>query len=228
MNNKLYETPSLFSSVSEVNNSLKKVIKITENNDELLENLSDEELNSILFNTEKIAISTRNAMENSVINTNENNEIFIDFDAKTNPVSVDFNGKILKISCPFTFKRFYRKGNMQENYLFRSYIVSALKSWQISSKTNLKNMIEMPLTVLIIRKGKSFNRSKICDNDNLENGRIINEIVDTLGYSDNVLQMDLYSCFRFSNEYKDYGMEFIVCSTKDFIDVYSEYLLGQN
>ena len=90
------------------------------------------------------------------------------------------------------------------------YVCSALNTWQNQNNIELFRSLQVPLIAMIIRKSTTFNRQKICDNDNLENGRIINEIFDALGFSDNALLMDIHSCFRLVSSEEKEGVDFII------------------
>jgi hypothetical protein len=105
---------------------------------------------------------------------------------------------------------------MKENYILMNYVRAALIRWQEENGADLFQTLKPPLTVMIIRKGPAYDRQKICDNDNLENGRIVNEIMEALGCSDNAMVLDLYSCFRITEDAEDFGMEFVVFPREDF------------
>lgn len=215
--NEIYNIVRPIEKVDSITKNINSIQEILSGNEELSE-LTYDELNSLVYVCEKVALSARNAIE-KYGKTEEINSTTDEYDFKTNPVKVKLNDNILQIKCPFTFKRFYKKQNIKENYLFMNYIKSALKTWAKMNKKDLKTLFKNQLSVLIIRTGNHYNRTKICDNDNLENGRIINEIFDAIGYSDNAKQMDLYSCFRENSNTKEYGMTFIVCNRSDFYKI---------
>lgn len=127
-----------------------------------------------------------------------------------NIVTVSYINNVLKVTTPATFKRFKLDNSLKENYVLMNYVKASLNNWALHNNIDLFHLISSPCTVIILRKMTKFNRNKICDNDNMENGRIINTIFEALGYSDNALNMDLYSCFRLCQIDKEEGMEFIV------------------
>lgn len=126
-----------------------------------------------------------------------------------NIVTVNYKQDVLKVTTPATFKRFKLDNSLKENYVLMNYVKAALNNWALHNNIDLFHLIPSPCTVIILRKMTKFNRNKICDNDNMENGRIINTIFESFGYSDNALNMDLYSCFRLCQTEKEEGMEFI-------------------
>ena len=203
--------------IKAANKHIYDCIKDVDNFDSL-ESLGEDKLDNIIYRSEKIALSCRNSLEKIVKEKPQNSSFYYEKPLENNPVKVDFNDNYLSIFTPFTFKRFYRDDSMKENYLLMNYVKSALYFYQKENKITLFRSLKTPLIVMIIRKGKSFNRMKICDNDNLENGRIINEIFDCLGYSDNVLQMDIFSCFRLVESDEQCGVEFLVFPADNLIN----------
>ena len=219
--------PFSFQTTNDIRSAEKKIYDIVSDHDyfDKLENYSENELDNIIYRAEKIALSCRNAMEKKEKQNYEKHKTEEKADSKNAMTRVSFDGKILKIETPFTFKRFYRDSSSKENYILMNYIKIALADWQKQNHLDLFRAISAPLVVIMIRKGPKYDRTKICDNDNLENGRIINEIFDALGYSDNALRMDLYSCFRIEEDAERFGMEFQICSRNDFPTVFARNLL---
>lgn len=136
-----------------------------------------------------------------------------------NLVRVSYKDNVLKVTTPATFKRFKIDNSLKENYVLMNYVQACLNSWASQNNIDLFHLIPSPCTALIIRKMTKFNRIKICDNDNMENGRIINTIFEALGYSDNALNMDLYSCFRLCNTEEECGMEFVIIPRNDVTNI---------
>lgn len=217
-----------YNSCKEVEGSLNQMKRILSNYEEQssLENLSKEDLNDLIYRSEKIGISCRKSWENQeffeeISKENDINSLENLF--KNYKISVDFSNKILKISCPLTFKKEKPK-NHKWNYMYKDYIKLSLKKWQEENDFNLDKSLETPIVIFMIRKGIGFNRSKICDNDNMENGRIINEICTVLGCSDNAMQMDLISCYRPVQNIDDCGMEFLVVERNNVESVLKQVL----
>lgn len=186
--------------------------------DEPIKKFDREDIDDIIYRSERVAISFRTELENArkdeitgvvlkdePLNSLENLE-------RNYKISIEFSDEILRIKCPFTFKKFDKKRKARENYMFINYINLALKKWSEENNFELERAIKSPLVVAIIRKGNRFNPTKLCDNDNMENGRIVNGIFYELNYSDNVMQMDLISCFRQVEDMENLGMEFVVTS----------------
>lgn len=206
---------SSYDNVGEINGAESKIDAILRHYsfNEPLDSMKKSELSEIIYRSERVALSCRNALENS----KESEENEDDFDSKViekylenDSISVSFSDNTLRIKTPFTFKKFHEPANRISNYTMMIYVRNALQKWQKDNKTDLYRIMKAPVTVFIIRKGPTYNSRKICDNDNLENGRIINEIFSALGYTDNAVQADLFSCFRAEKSYSDFGMEFVV------------------
>ncbi len=214
---RLYDPDTLHAYVKEIDTTLQVCGRLLKRHGQfdLLTDLSEDELNEIIYRTEKSALSCRAALETrhrEGVYTRSGNA---HSGSDTGGVRVEFDGRTLRVHTPFTFKRFYRDSSMKENYILMNYVRAALIKWQEENGTDLFQALKPPLTVMIIRKGPAYDRQKICDNDNLENGRIVNEIMEALGCSDNAMVLDLYSCFRITEDAEDFGMEFVVCPRSD-------------
>ena len=208
---------------------------------EELSNTSYDALDSVIYEAEKIALSCRRSLENisktdkdyenfGPIFPQKDDEILSTFDQNTAlfyngkyPVNIEFTNGILKISTPLTFKRFYRKGNLKENYVLMVYVRNALIRWQKENYFDLYRSIETPMVLSIVRKTPNKKISGICDCDNMENNRIANEILDALGNTDNALVLSVFSTLVVTNDPDDYGMEFILCSKADFPSVFDRF-----
>lgn len=206
---------SSYDSVGEVNGAESAVGEILHHysSETALKSVKKSDLSEIIYRSERVALSCRNALEMS----DEAEDLEHDFDTKTvnesyqdGAISVSFSDNTLRIKTPFTFKKFHENANRISNYTMMIYIRNVLIKWQKENNIDLYRLMKAPVTVFIIRKGPAYNPRKICDNDNLENGRIINEIFSALGYSDNAVQADLFSCFRAEPSRSDFGMEFVV------------------
>lgn len=215
------------------------------NDNQKLSELSIEELSEMIYNCEKIALACRYALQekdvstvltrqgtyiqqlkipNDLVPTEDDLSMIsketwklYDFDKPNwnyeKLFEVDVEDEIIKIKTPLTFKKFYGK-SLKYNYILIEYLKEKLLEWQ-ENNYKLGEYIETPFCIAIIRKSIKFEHSMICDNDNMENGRIINAICDALVYSDNPVCMDLYSCFRKCENEKEQGMEFWIFSQKN-------------
>ena len=185
-----------------------------------LNDLEITELSSIIYNTEKIALSCRQAIEEKeIVDEDYYDEDYLKNCIMNLPIDVDYSNEILKIKTPLTFKRMYRDGSIKENYILMNYVKAALSNYSTTNK-ELYHSVNVPLVAIIKRISTSFSPTKICDNDNLENGRIINEVMSALGYSDNANVMDIYSCFRLCEDENESGTEFIFVKKDNFNDVF--------
>ena len=185
-----------------------------------LNDLEITELSSIIYNTEKIALSCRQAIEEKeIVDEDYYDEDYLKNCIMNLPIDVDYTNEILKIKTPLTFKRMYRDGSIKENYILMNYVKAALSNYSTTNK-ELYHSVNVPLVAIIKRISTSFSPTKICDNDNLENGRIINEVMSALGYSDNANVMDIYSCFRLCEDENESGTEFIFVKKDNFNDVF--------
>lgn len=211
-------------SIKELEKSAEKIADIcksygAENEDKSLGLMSENDLDEVIFRSEKAAVSCRKIKEIRAMNDEvliesdeENKNAFHDTSAE---IRVEFDGKILKIMTPYTFKNKYEKANHQANYLLQLYVRNALIRWQKENSVDLFHALTPPLILEIKRKTLSKTRS-VADNDNIENGRITNTIMNVLGVSDNWHNMSLYSCVEPVNDPDDGGMEFIIAEKETF------------
>ena len=187
-----------------------------------LTSLPINELDEVVYNSEKIALSCRQAIEIKEYREEDYfDEDYEKISLKDNPVSVNYDGEILRIKTPMTFKRMYRDGSLKENYMLMNYVDIALKDY-VERHQSLFEGVKIPLVAIIKRTSDGFSSTKICDNDNLENGRIINKIMSALGHSDNAMVMDIYSCFRVCKTEEEIGTEFIIVPFDKFKVVFDE------
>ena len=216
-NTKCYDLSSKYNDITSIQKSIEIVLNITEkyNKFDTIETMSFDEIDNIIYRLEKGALSCRSALENKK-NINIIDDINIDMIHKyNNYVAVDFKDNCLKITSPFTFKRAYRDNSLKENYILMNYIKAALTEWENNNKMSIFRSLKAPLIAMIVRKNTTFDRTKICDNDNMENGRIINEIMNALGYSDNAKTLSIYSTFKIVENESECGMDFIIFSKND-------------
>ncbi|MBR0417877.1 MAG: hypothetical protein IJI66_01765 [Erysipelotrichaceae bacterium] len=211
---KSFDMETAYGNVVEINNALKHIDESLKKYDRYdgPEKMTYDDLDNVIYRAEKIALTCRAALEYKektmgVFDKKEEKKY-----SENLPVSVNFNDGILEIRTPFTFKRMYREGSAKENYILMNYVRAALIEWQEKNDTDLFQIIKPPFDVYIIRRKMKWNSLQICDHDNLENGRIINEIFMALGYSDNARNVDLHCQFRLADKEEDEGMLFIVKS----------------
>lgn len=189
---------------------------IEKNNEELLSTLPIPELSEIVYEGEKIALSCRQAIEEKEYRE----EDYLDKDykkicTKDIPVDVAYINGILRIKTPLTLKRMYKDNSLKENYMLMNYVAMALKEYE-EKHGSLFFKVDIPLVAIIKRTSNSYNKNSVCDNDNIENGRIVNKIMSALGHSDNPMIMDIYSCFRICKNEEERGTEFIFTSYDKF------------
>jgi hypothetical protein len=202
-----------YETVGELRNSLIKTVEMLGkiNAEESLENLPEAIVNDVIFAAEKADLSLRCASEKQA----EMQPEIITKDIDQQPVAITFDGRMLIVKTPLTLKRSGIEANDKHNYMLMNYVRAALEEWQDKHGLSLYKSIDWPVVAFIIRKGNGNKIRGICDNDNLENGRIINEIFGALGYSDNVLIMDLCSKYEPAESKVDIGTEFILVSKKE-------------
>ena len=228
LNNKEFDVPFRYLNAKNLMDSLKHINNSIANYDDkiILEKMSFDDLDNILYRSEKMALSVRSALENKEKNTREIEGYYYDSNvnilkkldknhvesyAKNNPVRVEFDGKILKIFTPFTFKRMYRHKNLKENYILMNYVEAALKKWQKDNNFELFMALKPPFEFHVIRVVDNISKGNLIDHDNLENGRIANAIFDAIGYSDSPKTMDLHCELREKNSENGHtGMVFIL------------------
>ena len=202
-----------YETVGELRDSLIKAVELlgSISAEEPLESLPESIVNDIIYAAEKADLSLRCASEKQA----EMQPEIITKDIDQQPVAITFDGRMLIVKTPLTLKRSGIEANDKHNYMLMNYARAALEQWQDQHGLSLYKSIDWPVVAFIIRKGNGNIIRGICDNDNLENGRIINEIFGALGYSDNVLIMDLCSKYEPAESKADIGTEFILVSKKE-------------
>lgn len=201
-----------------LNKAIARVQRLIFNKEESadLTSLSINELDEIVYETERTALSCRQAIElKEYMEEDYFDDEYVKISTKDIPVDVTYINGILRIKTPLTLKRKDREGTAKDNYLLMNYVEIALKEYT-DKHGSLYEKVDIPLVAIIKRTSNSFKANKICDNDNLENGRIINKIVSALGCSDNAMVMDVYSCFRICKHKEGIGTEFILTSYDKF------------
>lgn len=189
---------------------------IDKDSDENVVSLPTPELNEIVYEGERIALSCRQAIEEKGYEDSDEITVESSIIRKTNiPVDVQYINGILRVQTPLTLRRMFHEESLKGNYLLMNYVEIALQEY-IEKNGPLFDKVEAPLVAIVKRTSNSYSKNNICDNDNIENGRIINTIMSALGYSDNPLMMDIYSCFRICKNVEEAKMEFIFTSYDKF------------
>lgn len=193
--------------------NLKHAEKILESAQDFSD-LTRDELNEITFICEKSALNCRAALAGK-----REMSPSINLDLNMQPesqyhVSVTYENNVLIVTAPLTFKKYHSGKYLQENYTLSSFVKLELLKHQ-DQLEKIRKQMEGPLVVVIMRIVLHASSRALCDNDNLENGRIVNDIFDFLNQSDNVSNMDLYSCVRECERPDEQGMKFIVFQQKN-------------
>lgn len=221
------QTPYLFYLSSDADASLNRVKNILESNAESqnLSSFSYEELDEMIYRLEKISLSCRQAIaEKETPKQLFRNGMFYEIPAEEKPellsdsldykIEITFQNNEMHIKTPFTFKRISNRKSVKENYILIQYIQKKIQKWKDQNE-EVFSFFSFPFVVVMKRNVQKFDRFSLCDNDNMENGRIVNEIFSVFNASDNVLEMDVFSCVRMVENSKDCGMEFVVFPQKD-------------
>lgn len=222
----------LFINVKQVKDSLEHIEEILKNTDEnqKLSDLSYDDLDNILYRSEKIGLSCRVTVnQKGVPESLYSNGVKRKKDYKTyaeevfnfepnayDDISTTFENDMLILKTPVTLKRFKRDDSVKENYILIYYAQEKIEKC-VNQNFEKLSSFEKPLTVIMKRKYTVKHARLIADNDNMENGRIINCIFDSLCRSDNVKEMDVLSCARQVSKPEEEGMEFYLFPTKDLI-----------
>lgn len=212
-----------YSRIKNLVDSARKIEEICRNYDENdgIESLSNDDLGAIVFHSEKTALSCRKASENLVNYEEKMCESPSENDAENEDeiqnVRIEFDGKTLRVFTPLTLKRGYNPKNFSTNYMLMSYVSAAISAWKREKMVDLYRVLTPPLVLVIKRRVTTFSHS-VYDNDNQENGRISNTIMNALGISDNAVNLSVYSCVECGVPSDQAGMEFILFEKAAFGD----------
>ena len=143
------------------------------------------------------------------------------------PIEMSFDGKLLTVHTPLTFKRGYKNNTIMANYTLAIYVENMIRKWENEHQFEIYNTLELPLILVMKRVQKEFSIYKVCDNDNIENQKIINSIARALGDDDNAYIMSLFSMFDTDEDEKNHGTWFYLFSERD-LDKYSYLFKKQN
>lgn len=194
--------------------------KIQISNGERLSSLDVDSLDDILYLFESNALSIRSAiqekfeMDNSkfvreskyIKDDKLSNELF----KKNVPVKINYErGRRLTVFTPLTIHRGYEYKYSKENFTLCDYVHIRFEEWiQNNQDVDLSSELKGPYTVFLTRKILKASR-RVCDPDNLENGRIINEIFSKrLLQSDNALNVRIISGCEIVNSPNECGTLF--------------------
>jgi len=209
---------------------LKKQIKKTRNScAKLLDNLSKfdlasrEDLENIydnLYENTRLSLMERGFLEKAermefpFEDYNYDRLCTKDFPCK---ISITNDAFIIKVPLTIGRKNSSSKKIQAQNYQIGSLISTAIA---IEKERNIDDILalssyfsEEKLTMIVKRITDTFNRNTLCDNDNLEDGRVINTICNTLMVTDNCLKMDLVKCWRKATPEEEIGTEFTLTLT---------------
>lgn len=154
-------------------------------------------------------------------NTKEYNRVLNRYEdiAELCPVNVTLSKNRLRVFVPLTIKR----KNSRSRRL-GAFVRYCLEEYQTENSVNLQKVFQTPVAVFCIRHVHKYTHA-IFDNDNNEDGPIVNEIFQFLGRTDNPNNMRLYANgVSIVPEEQPKGVEFIVCPLSDAKNVISEEL----
>lgn len=168
-------------------------------------------------NDKKIVMSENQFLkENGLKYSQEIEDKIVEKGFENYPVDIEIiNKNLVKIYCPLTYKRGFKKYNNIDNYLLSYYLSARIKKYEEVNEIALMHTIKKPFICVMERVVKQFNIMKNCDADNIENQMIINVITKALSIPDNALNMSLYSILNEAKEDKKEGMYFYIFSQDD-------------
>lgn len=164
------------------------------------------ELDTLLYIFELNALSTRSAIQEKFEHdTSEfireskyikDNKLSSELFKKNIPVEINYEkNRMLEVFTPLTIKRGYEYKYSKENFTLCDYVHIRFEEWvQSNPDIDLTKDLTKPYTVFVIRRVNQVTR-KVCDPDNLETGRIINEI-----FANRLLQSDNAANVRIIND----------------------------
>ena len=122
------------------------------------------------------------------------------------PVDVSYDDAVLRIFVPLTLRRINSKRNR-----IGVFVKHKMFAYEKENGIRFSKAIPHPLSILVIRHVKKVTVNTF-DNNNNEDGAIINSLFEVFGYSDNPRYMRSYT-----NGVKEVGedgitgVEFVVC-----------------
>lgn len=137
------------------------------------------------------------------------------------PCKITITDDAFIIKTPLTIGRINSSSKkvQQQNYQIKDYVQTAIaieKEKDEDGFIRISNLFsDKKLTCIVKRKSAVFNFATLCDNDNIEDGRIINLICQTLKISDNCHNLDLIRCWKEAENDADIGSEIIITLLKN-------------
>jgi hypothetical protein len=118
-----FAVPYHYKTINEINRAVSSIYACIHHHEdsESVSNMTYDELDNIIYRSEKIALTCRKYLEEK-----EKSDPNFDVDSykfgsllyqKNIPVNIQFTDRTLRVNTPLTFKRFYRDGSLKENYL---------------------------------------------------------------------------------------------------------------
>ena len=170
-----------------------------------------------IFDGTKLTLMERGLLESAERREFDfNNPSYDRLCVKDLPCKITITNDAFIVKTPLTIGRINSgsKKVQQQNYQIKDYIQAAIAIEKEKNKdcfTQISNAFsEEKLTCIVKRKTSVFNFATLCDNDNIEDGRIINMICQTLNISDNCLKLDLVRCWKEAKNDADIGTEIVI------------------
>lgn len=214
--------------VSEVKTSLRKVDNILSkySEDDVIDNMDGEDNDEILHRLEIASLCFRYAEgktwenKNPFVTREDSERVRAVSSIRNAPynnyVKVEFENGILKVTTPLTFKRYVSNKNICRNYDLSNYVKSEFYYFLKNNPHILDDFIQKrPYVVICTRYHNEPDSRTLCDNDNAENSRTINEIFFYLKTPDNGSMMDYCSRVRKCNTAEECRVEFVVLPRSD-------------
>lgn len=213
---------SIINASNEINNTVVSCsddsLKGMDYNDLFLLELRAKEIMSMVHSVIEIKEDDiKDAEEKYKIDAEQNNNIGL---------KIECDNKKISISTPYIFKRSYGGNYDKTNFIYADLINKQLKKWieynnYLVEKCEIFNSLIYPnyekMVVVITRKSKIFTVKSICDNDNIEAGRIINTIFSNINRADNAQKMSIYINYVESQNDEE-GTIFTIIKESEFIN----------
>ena len=176
--------------------------------DRSLAYMSESELLEMLNSSEKLSVSLRQALASKwLIPTAEATKelAYVPKSFRKLPVSVEMEQGILTVHCPPTLLR-----HSNDSWVLADCVKAALESFCLE---NGRPVIPQPAYVICMRKAAGY-RAAYRDNENFESSRIINAVMECLGYTDRPDHLGYVSVFRTVKDASGSGVDFIFLSAQ--------------
>lgn len=128
----------------------------------------------------------------------------------------------LKIITPITCKKRSSKSSVSaEDFMLSNFLEAKISAWVYehsdSEFRRLHRLFEREeLVCVLVRKGRKEEVSSFKDNDNIENGRLLNTMCRALSLSDSCDRMNLFSHYESVGEGEEPCTEITILRQKDF------------